>query len=513
MRVGILELLRAEATPDGWRRAHTHLICRQYASIMPQALGVWSRRLGHETFYATYFGQQDPFTLLPADLDVVFLSTFTRASHLAYALARLYGRRGVLTVIGGPHAGSFPEDCRRFFDVVVGPCDRTLFAEILRERPRGVRLASDRPLRRIPSVQERLPEIRTASFWRGLPFPAPVIGLLTSVGCPYRCDFCTDWDKPYALLPLEDLETDLRFISRRLPRARVGFHDPNFAMRFDEVMDVMERIPREARVRYLMETSLSVLREDRLRRLRETGCWYTAAGVESWSGYASKTVQGRTRGRSKLERVLDQLERVGAHVPVVQANFIFGIDADAGEEPVELTREFIRRAPHVWPNLCIPTPFGGTPLYAQHRREGRLLTAMPFSFYNAPYLVTLPRHYSPAEYYEKLEDLLAFLTSAPRLLARLRARPGYLGAINALRVLGIRDLLGEVRRIRDRLRLDPRFRAFHEGRQAELPAFYRHRCDEMLGPYAELLSEEDRRPVLPEARAEDRSSLPAAEGP
>jgi hypothetical protein len=57
-------------------------------------------------------------------------------------------------------------------------------------------------------------------------------------------------------------------------------------------------------------------------------------------------------------------------------------------------------------------------------------------------------------------------------------------------------MLAEFRELRDRLRNDASFRAFHEGRSDELPAFYRQRLEQLLGPYAELLSEADRRPLL-----------------
>jgi len=110
MRVGILELIRPNGRPDGWHHAPTHWIARQYASIVPQAVSVWCRQLGHETFFATYYGQRDPMALLPADLDVVFIGAYTRAAPLAYALARLYRRAGTLTVLGGPHAKAFPEE-------------------------------------------------------------------------------------------------------------------------------------------------------------------------------------------------------------------------------------------------------------------------------------------------------------------------------------------------------------------------------------------------------------------
>ena len=88
-------------------------------------------------------------------------------------------------------------------------------------------VTSGRPLRAVPSVEERLPEIATASFWRGRALGTSVIGLLASVGCPYRCDFCTDWNNPYETLSLDDLARDLRWVRTRFPSTKVAFHDPN----------------------------------------------------------------------------------------------------------------------------------------------------------------------------------------------------------------------------------------------------------------------------------------------
>ena len=160
MRIGILDLLRVDSTRRWDHTVYNYLVTKQYASIMPQAISVWCRNLGHEVFYATYFGHKDPKQLLPNDLDVVFISTYTQASALAYALAKLYRKEKTLTVIGGPHAKQFPEDCLRFFDIVVRDCDKTLIIEILRDAPRGEILTSGRALGSIPSVQERMPEIR-----------------------------------------------------------------------------------------------------------------------------------------------------------------------------------------------------------------------------------------------------------------------------------------------------------------------------------------------------------------
>src|SRR5215210_470188 len=103
MRVGVLEILALPSRRPAEQLYHV-LISKQFASITPQAVSVWCRRQGHATFYATYYGLGDPYRALPADLDVVFISCYTQASPLAYALAKLHRAAGVRTVLGGPHA-------------------------------------------------------------------------------------------------------------------------------------------------------------------------------------------------------------------------------------------------------------------------------------------------------------------------------------------------------------------------------------------------------------------------
>ena len=75
MRVGILDILSAGSARRWDHKAYKYIVTKQYANIMPQAISVWCRNLGHEVFYATYFGNKDPKHLLPNDLDIVFIST------------------------------------------------------------------------------------------------------------------------------------------------------------------------------------------------------------------------------------------------------------------------------------------------------------------------------------------------------------------------------------------------------------------------------------------------------
>jgi hypothetical protein len=56
------------------------------------------------------------------------------------------------------------------------------------------------------------------------------------------------------------------------------------------------------------------------------------------------------------------------------------------------------------------------------------------------------------------------------------------------------------------LERDRAFRAFHEGDSGELPEYYHREYESKLGPYAPLMSREDRFPVLQTRLHEDSVS-------
>jgi len=513
MKVGILDILSlpSRLLVDS---AYHRVMTKQYSSITPQAISVWCRQLGHQTFYANYYGIGDPGRRIPRDLDFLFLSTYTQPAALAYALAKAYRMTGATTVIGGAHARSFPGDCLRFFDYVVKDCDKELIADLLAGRfEPGTVVSSANPYDDIPTAEERLPEIRASSFMGGKrKFFATAIPMLASMGCPYACDFCVDWDNPYRQLSLERLVVDLRFLSEHLPGTPIGFHDPNFGVEFDAALDAIETIPPESRVPYMIETAPSILKAPRLERLKDTNCIAVISGVESWVDYSNKAgVARRKTGREKIERVLEHFQQVFEAVPYQQANFMVGLDSDQGREPVELTKEFISRTPYAWPALNIPVPFGGTPLFDRYVAEDRIHAAMPFAFYYSPYLVTTFKHYTPIAYYEMMIELATHLASRGMLMRRLEishhlfARVAYVA-----RTMGAWRDVRSYRRILERLKTDPSFLDFHEGRSKVLPDFYHHEFDELVGPYAALLDQSDRTPDLEQDCPVGTSSSPGS---
>ncbi|HEB58606.1 MAG TPA: radical SAM protein [Gammaproteobacteria bacterium] len=497
MRIGIIDVLYDMPPSNGGYQIYRNQLRRQFVSIMPQVISVWCRRMGHDVHYATYYGQAEPHTLLPDDLDILFVSSYTQASALAYALARIFGARGTRTVIGGPHARAFPADCQRFFDLVVGNCDETVIRDILAGHyAPGSIIDTGRTLTEIPSVEERMPELRATTLSARFAV-LRVVPLLSSMGCPYTCNFCSDATSTYHAVGSEILKKDLQYIADNIPGAYVVYHDPNFGVRFDETMAAIESLPPKQRPAYGVQSTLSVLKEERVRRLADTGCLYIAPGVESWSDFSNKSGKVRATGRDKMEQVVGHFEMMRRHVPGFQVNFVFGTDADQGRAPVELTSEFIRRVPYAWPGISIPTPFGDTGIFTEYLEQNRVLTQMPFALYYKPYLNFIPLHYGAMEYYESLMEILSSIVSLRGALSRLTTR-------NLLRIKGIHmvQLTGvyhDLRRVRELYRLlkgDALLRRFHEGLPMKLPAVYEARTWERLGRYAELFQLADLIPDL-----------------
>ncbi len=493
-RVSILDILTDKVGPRGPERAFLNNIGRQYYSIMPQVVATWCRNRGHDVHYATYFGQADPESLVDPESDIVFISAYTRASSLAYALSKLIKARGARVVIGGPHASCFPEDAARFFDYVVVSCNEAQVLDLVEDRiaPGSTITSSDKAIA-VPSLAERLQDVQTANYVNGKRSRLSTVSLLTSTGCPYTCSFCSDWNSVYVARGTDEVMEDLKTAAEAFPGNLLAFHDPNFGVRFDQTLAAFEQMPKERRNPYIVESSLSLLRSDRIDRLRATNCSYLAPGIESWYLYGNKASTSASTGTSKFDRVCSIFDELTQKIPCIQTNFLIGDDGDRGDEPFQLTKEFIRRYPSVFPVINLPMAFGGTPLRDTLANEGRLLP-LPSIHYASPVLTHQLVHYSMPEIMDRKIDLISFIISPRLFLPRMRQRSPLAAkifwALFCFRLVSYRNELREFRRLFDE---DQTFNDFHEGRSDRVPAYYDARLDRRLGRYGKLLTPEDRR--------------------
>ena len=200
-------------------------------------------------------------------------------------------------MIGGPHARCYPEDAARYFDYVLGFTDRETLRDVLRDcsqhRPAGVHLAAARQPTTLPGVRERWqfidPTLRKAPLLKMVP-------MLGSLGCPYTCAFCIDATVPYQPMDFEVLREDLRFLLTKFKRPLVAWHDPNFGVRFDDYLDMIEDAVPPGSIDFVAESSLSLLSEPHLKRLNAIGSKASCPALNRGSNWAANRRPARCWG-------------------------------------------------------------------------------------------------------------------------------------------------------------------------------------------------------------------------
>lgn len=485
LKVTIIDLVNNKVG----RNFYARVMNANFASVMPQAIAVWCEALGCDVRYHCFTGGEDPGDLFAEPADIVFIGAFTLSAQLAYAISALYRRRGAATVLGGPHARCYPEDAARYFDYVLGLTDKTVIADVLADggthRPLGRRLSARSQPKEIPGVRERwkfiAAAIAKAPFFKLVP-------MLGSTGCPYTCNFCIDSTIKFQTLGYDQMREDLKFIRTKMKRPRIAWHDPNFGVRFDEYLSTIEEAAPPGSIDFLAESSLSLLSEPHLKRMKKNSFVAVLPGVESWYSMGNKSKSGANTGIDKVRQIADHVNTIMRYIPFVQTNFVVGLDCDEGPEPFELSKRFHDLAPGAYPAYSLFTSYGrAAPISLDLEREGRV-NRVPFHFLNSTRASNIkPKNYGWAEFFRHAAGLVRDAHSPARVANRFRATGGVLPRSFAVLRSVSNNKPDYYDRMATALEDGGSLRAFFDGDAAAPPAFFSERIKKDLGPlWAEL---------------------------
>ncbi len=457
-----------------------------FASIMPQVLGVWCEELGHDVTLVCYTGFENLVDELPKNVDIVFIGAFSEAAQTAYALSNLFRSRGAVTVLGGPHARCYPQDAQKYFDYVVGLTDKQVIEDVLEDcsphQSLGLHITAKQQPFSIPGVRERWKFIESTLKKAPLIKLVPMIG---SLGCPYTCSFCIDSVIPYQPLDFGILKEDLSFLLTKFRRPLVGWHDPNFGIRFDDYLNAIEESVPPDSIDFIAESSLSLLSEPHVKRLKRNGFKAILPGIESWYELGGKSKTNGIAGMNKVSQVSEHVNMILRYIPYIQTNFVLGLDTDEGSEPFELTKRFLDLTPGAFPGYSLLSAFGqAAPLNLEYQRAGSVLP-FPFHFLDNNHAMNVkPKNYSWPEFYQNVIDLTRYTFTwkaiAKRFAATGSVKPRLMNVLRAVSSEGFGRIkyFTEVRRL---LRTDRQFRGFFEKETTRIPPFYTDMIRKDLG--------------------------------
>ena len=482
LKIGVIDLVSKGPTNTLWAKImHANL-----ASIMPQVVATWCEKEGHDVTLICYTGQEDLSKELPREVDMVFISSFTQAALLAYSLSNYFHSRGVVTVLGGHHARCYPDDAVKYFDYVLGFTNETTIQEILGERRKrehtGRFITAAKQPSQIPGVQERWkfiePTLKKAPFLK-------IVPMIGSMGCPYTCPFCIDSTVSYQTLDFTTIRDDLRFLLTKFKKPVVGWHDPNFGVRFEQNMEAIASAAPPKSFQFFAESSLSILTEKHLQVLKDNGFTALLPGVESWYDLGNKSRSAHSAGMEKVKQISEHVNMMFNYVSYVQTNFVLGLDSDSGSEPFELTKRFVDLTPAAFPGYSLLTAFGeAAPLNLEYQKENRLLP-FPFHFLNNHLAMNLkPKNYEWIDFYDKVIDLTEYTFSKRAIYRRFVASNTRTSKwMNFMRAISSEGY-GRIKffkEVRKNLKEDAGFRSYFEGETNELPQFYTDKIKKDLG--------------------------------
>ncbi len=482
LNIGIIDLIHRGPT----NALYFRLMNANLASIMPTVVATWCEDAGHDIHFISYTGFEKIEKELPGKVDLLFISAFTQAAPLAYSISALFRSKGTVTVLGGPHARCYPDDAINYFDYVLGFTSKELIMEILQNfksnQELGEHLSATGQPTSLPSVVERWkfiePTLKKAPLMK-------IVPMLGSVGCPYSCSFCIDSTVTYQMLDLETLKDDIRFLRTKFKKPMIGWHDPNFGFRFNEYMDAIETAAPHGSIQFIAESSLAILTENNLKRLKENGCVGMLPGIESWYELGNKSRASKKIGEERVRHVADHVKLVMNYIPYIQTNFVLGLDSDEGSEPFDLTKKFVDMVPATLPGYTLLTAFGeAAPINLEYMKENRV-RPFPFHFLNNHMAMNVkPKNYEWIEFYDHVIDLTSYSFSWNAILKRLshgkHVTDRWMNLVRAISSEGF----GRIRyfkQIRKNLEVNRQFRDFFEGETDEVPEFYKNIVKKDLG--------------------------------
>jgi len=323
---------------------------------------------------------------LNEDCDLVGLSCMTANAPRAYYFASEFRKRGKAVVLGGVHPTIMPQEAAPYADsVVIGEVE-DIWETLLEDFQAGrlKKLYQKEP----PSLKRYIP-VKNKKGRRGGPFN--VLPIMTTRGCPFNCEFCSVtniYGRNIRHVPIENVVRQIEESGGQ----KFMFLDDNIIGHPKYAQALFEAI-KPLNIKWVGQATVSFANQTALLKLAaESGCGALFFGVESVSETQLKRMKKSASEVMKIEEAVRRVMDLGIHF---HASLIFGFDDDTQAVFPE-TLEFLNKTKVATATFNVLTPYPGTRVYEQFKKEGRLLTE-DWKFYDHATCVFRPKNMSAYE--------------------------------------------------------------------------------------------------------------------
>jgi radical SAM superfamily enzyme YgiQ (UPF0313 family) len=341
-----------------------------------------------ENSLSTIIGQEKP--------DVVGVTAMTPTINSVVSVVKAVKEcdGNITVVLGGAHATILPEETLKSvpeIDVIVrGEGEQTILelVKVLEEDPNSVNQIWGITCREGNSVRSNplRPPILDLDT---LPFPAfhllpmgkyrlhppfgrrtPVMPIITSRGCPYRCIFCSKavFGKKYRSNSPAYIVDEIRFLKEKFGVKEVKFYDDVFTLDRKRVVALCMQLKEHGiDIPWSCETRVNLVNGELLKVMKDAGCYMIEYGVES----GSQEILNSLKKDITLEKTTEAFKLTHEAGIETVAYFMLGSPQETSET-IQETIEFAKKIDPDFVQFSTTTPYPGTELYSLAVNEGHV---------------------------------------------------------------------------------------------------------------------------------------------
>lgn len=324
---------------------------------------------------------------------------FSEAVKIAKSVKKF--KNPPMIILGGPHASAVPQAAKfSCFDfTVLGEGEETLTELVSKvkkdktnfKKVKGLAFLAGRKL----VITPPRPYLKNLDQ---LPFPAwdlmppatayhptpgmyqnlPMMSMITSRGCPFRCTFCNRsvFGNTYRARSPKNVVDEMEILVKNGIR-EIKFYDDTFNLDTQRVIGICREIlKRKLKLSWSCLCRVNSIEPEMLKLMKKSGCWQVSFGIESGNDDVLKAVRkGQT---CKMTRqAVSLVHQAGIQV---RGFFIIGLPKET-EASMRQTIDFAKELNLEMANFYTLIPFPGTEIYQRAAKFGRLKKRRSFDDY------------------------------------------------------------------------------------------------------------------------------------
>lgn len=194
-------------------------------------------------------------------------------------------------------------------------------------------------------------------------FPFTVV--VTSLGCPHNCGFCTVGAYGYRTRDVDGVIEELRLLSR-LGVKEILFQDPTFTINTNRVVEICSKMVENGfDFTWSCNADIKSFNEDKIKHMKAAGCHTVSLGIES----GSDEILQKYSKKITTDEIKSTIRMLNAYKIHVLGYFIIGLPGE-DESSIRKTIDLAKQLDIDFASFAIATPDVGTPLRREALQKG-----------------------------------------------------------------------------------------------------------------------------------------------